>query len=482
MSAPGVRTLVVALAVAASVLVAGGVGSARVADRAPRPAQQFPHEAHAGLFPVCTGCHAGVPQGDTAAFYPASGVCAACHDGVDLDRVPYTPPSSRVTNLKFTHPAHGGAVGAAGDSALACGTCHVRPDGPLMAVDSLDAGVYCLTCHGHQASSHFDNAPCATCHVPLAETSFSAERVASLPAPGTHGEPDFVLRLHGSEAQAGTAACATCHVRQRCLSCHVAGTEAEIAAIPAAPPSMELPRFAAFYPTPPSHLESGFESSHGELASAGDCATCHTREDCASCHTEPLPDRAAALPSRTRAAAPGVGLQAHLPASHRSPFFLRSHQTLAASKPDACATCHTQAYCAECHDGTAPASFHPDGFVDTHPAAAYGREMECANCHDAEAFCRACHVQVGFGSQGRLGGGFHDAQPLWLLRHGQAARQNLESCASCHRQTECLQCHSQRGSFQVSPHGPGFDAQRAWERAPNTCFACHLGRPPGVGE
>ena len=30
-----------------------------------------------------------------------------------------------------------------------------------------------------------------------------------------------------------------------------------------------------------------------------------------------------------------------------------------------------------------------------HAADAYGRNMECANCHSAEIFCRACHVESG---------------------------------------------------------------------------------------
>ena len=29
---------------------------------------RFPHERHAGLFPTCAGCHAGIAAGDTATF------------------------------------------------------------------------------------------------------------------------------------------------------------------------------------------------------------------------------------------------------------------------------------------------------------------------------------------------------------------------------------------------------------------------------
>jgi hypothetical protein len=103
--------------------------------------------------------------------------------------------------------------------------------------------------------------------------------------------------------------------------------------------------------------------------------------------------------------------------------------------------------------------------------------MECATCHSVEAFCRTCHDEVGLIPATRPGPGFHDAQPLWLLGHGQAARQGLESCASCHRQADCVQCHSTVGSFRVNPHGASFDAALGWARAPETCLVCHLGKP-----
>ena len=78
---------------------------------------------------------------------------------------------------------------------------------------------------------------------------------------------------------------------------------------------------------------------------------------------------------------------------------------------------------------------------------------------------------------GRLDASFHDAQPVWLLRHAQAARQGLESCTSCHSQKDCLQCHSQLGAFGINPHGPDFDAARVQKRNPLICFACHVSDP-----
>jgi hypothetical protein len=123
------------------------------------------------------------------------------------------------------------------------------------------------------------------------------------------------------------------------------------------------------------------------------------------------------------------------------------------------------------------ADYHPSNFLERHATASYNRNLECSNCHETSRFCRDCHEQRGMGTTGRIQPGFHDAQPLWLLNHGKPARQGLESCASCHKQTDCMQCHSGLGSFRVSPHGPGFDAARVQSKNARLCFACHLTDP-----
>jgi hypothetical protein len=243
-----------------------------------------------------------------------------------------------------------------------------------------------------------------------------------------------------------------------------------------------LPPAEAHYPVPESHASVDFEREHGTLSEERSCTTCHTRDDCSSCHLPPLPETAVRLPDRGSVVAPGAGLTADAPASHASPFFQADHSALAASDGADCATCHTTAYCVACHEAPRQPSFHPIGYVASHPADAWNGTAECANCHDTGAFCRGCHLESGLGAVGRLGLGYHDAEPLWLLRHGQGARQALESCASCHTQQECLQCHSTLGAFKVNPHGPGFDAGQAWEKNPRTCFACHVRTPFGGGQ
>jgi hypothetical protein len=332
------------------------------------------------------------------------------------------------------------------------------------------------------------DADCAACHVPAAETPMGGRWIAMLTYPADHVRGDFLRQLHGDLAASEPARCSTCHTQERCASCHVdAAHVPQIATIPPAGPGIELPRFAAHYFTPPSHLTPGFLENHGDMASFQACATCHTRNDCAACHQAEMPAVASALPRAQDVRAPGVLLEPRVPPSHLLASFIERHGPMAAASPGTCTSCHTRTFCADCHEaslvqaqlpqGLAGPRFHPPNYQARHSAEAYSRRLECSSCHNTAAFCRDCHQEAGFQAVGRLGMGFHDAEPLWLLRHGQPARYALESCATCHVQSDCIQCHSVIGSFRVNPHGRGFDARRAWERNPAICFACHIDTP-----
>ncbi|MFQ5536316.1 MAG: hypothetical protein ACE5GJ_02575 [Gemmatimonadota bacterium] len=437
----------------------------------------FPHADHEKLFPVCTGCHEGVETGEAATLYPEVQACERCHNGVDEDRVAWSGPSPRAGNVRFDHVQHASDLEEAGDSARACGDCHGHPGGTYMDVADTVQVETCFSCHAHEARRHEEDAACAVCHVPLAETGWEPGRMEELPVPSDHERSGFVLEGHGKDAATDVDRCATCHTQERCTSCHVATDLSAIQGVAAAPPDMRLPLFVAHYPEPASHEDEGWLSAHGVQAGAADCDACHTADDCLTCHVARVPDVVAEMPARADVAAPGVGLEARPPGSHASLFFPRAHATLAAVDDGSCMTCHEESYCVACHDGPSNGGYHPADFVTRHSADAYGQEQECATCHNAAAFCRQCHLESGMGSSGRLGPGFHDAEPLWLLRHGQAARQNLEGCVSCHEQKECLQCHGILGAFKVSPHSREFDARAAWARNPRSCLACHLRNP-----
>lgn len=462
-----------------------------------RRSDAFPHERHRGLFPVCIGCHEGIASGDAAAFYPTPESCARCHDGQREERVQWTGPTRTAGNLRFDHVVHADRVAAEADAAIDCGDCHTQPGAPRMAVDP-PIPTQCFACHAHQATEHFTDAQCTRCHKPLVETGWSRARISELPVPLSHQREDFLPQVHGQLAMEAGPSCGTCHAREQCAGCHVAfPADGPLDRMPAANARLELPAIAARYPLPETHADRDWERVHGSAASVAACGTCHARESCTNCHRAQAPQPVLQLARARDVAAPGVAVRRMLPESHESAFFATSHGPLASARPESCTSCHERArFCGACHQAreeealaaqSAPPAqrpraargFHPPNFELRHAALAQGRRLDCTACHNTQLFCRDCHQKLGMGSTGRLGPGYHDAEPVWLLRHGQAARQTLETCTSCHTQRDCMQCHSQLGSFRISPHGPDFDARRAQRTNPQICRACHLSDPLG---
>ena len=480
---------------------------------------QFQHGRHAGLFPLCTGCHeSAATERAPRGLYPQTEQCGSCHDGVDVDSVTWSGPTPSATHLDFDHAVHARAVIADGQERTPCEGCHQAPAGDRWdVVRASEAG--CATCHTR--SDHLEQTPCRTCHVAVAASAVPADRVAEWSPPASHSRPTY-LADHGTALTDGAVGdqCATCHTRDQCLDCHVSGLGAGEESFPATLPSLLALSLDPRYPTPPDHAAPDWLAAHGRELDAADCVTCHTRDDCASCHPAPLPAAAASLTPRRPAAAPGVAVSRRLPLNHQIPGFDQRHGDLSAAAPS-CGGCHAEVTCVRCHGGdptpaagastrvrasivagaihqpptrvrpssrataAAPmtsavptAGFHPPAYELQHAPDAWNGLLECANCHETQTFCRACHQDAGVSASGRLGAGYHDAQPFWLLRHAQPARQALESCAGCHTQRECLQCHSSTGAFRISPHGSDFDADGMRERAGRMCFACHLGGPP----
>ena len=489
-----------------------GIAVALSAGMALRAQQQqrFPHAQHARMFPLCEGCHEGVATDERAAVYPQPATCTSCHNGVDQPRVAWTQPPARETSLRFSHAVHERRTSTAGDE-LECSGCHVPAGAGRMDVTRRAEPERCISCHAHRASSHYVDARCEQCHAPLAATALPYDRVSGFTTPPSHAEPRFLQTLHGELARTEPLRCAVCHTRETCASCHVdAATKEEIQRIPAAQAARRLPVPEARYFVPESHRETAWIEAHGKAARSeiATCAGCHTRDSCQTCHTQQRVRVMEALPRRADVAAPGVTIAMSPPASHAAPFFPREHGAAAAARPQSCAQCHARTECETCHRSSempaAPVAleknaqsntdtvartsnrafqvdFHPANYLERHASNSWGRQLDCQNCHDTAVFCRSCHEQRGMAAAGRLGSGFHDAQPNWLFNHGRAARQGLESCASCHTQRNCTQCHSETGAFRVNPHGPDFDAARMIARNPRVCYACHLSDPTRRG-
>lgn len=482
---------------------------------------RFPHAKHKGLFPTCIGCHAGVLEERSDDRYPRVEQCVGCHDGREVARVEWDGPRRAPSNLRFSHAEHNREANLGVESALNCRSCHSQSgDTSFMAVQR-ERATLCIDCHEHRATAHLVDADCRTCHVTLVQArALPDSTIAAFPKPPSHDRPDF-LQAHGATAAESQAQCSVCHARESCARCHMnAATVPAIAALESDPRVGRLVAMrGASYPVPPSHLREEFAYDHGREARARvqGCATCHTQPSCRACHTgrgasstiAKLPparpgapagvqlrgrdpkDRVAPVPAADRTmGGNGGGNGAHdttrarlvsapVPVRVHPGGFLATHGPAAASGQLTCEGCHARKFCSDCHGGEGERRFHPPNFVVRHAPEAYARQRDCASCHNTEVFCKDCHQSSNAAASGRRDVAFHNAQPLWLLQHGQAARQGMESCASCHAQRDCMQCHSTIG-WGISPHGPGFDPRRVTKRNNQTCGYCHIGGAPSA--
>ncbi len=448
-------------------------------------ADPFNHPRHAKLFVSCTTCHAGAEQA-AAPMLPTAGSCVACHDGVIERRTEWLPRRGpRVSNLRFDHLQHASERRAKGDTTETCSDCHAELGSPWMRVRGPDAP-QCVRCHTPAATDHLavPDTACATCHEPLARaTALTRERVAQFPVPPDHRAPGFILAPgHGARAKpAGGDArvaqsCATCHARDFCAACHVNAPEtATIQALETDVRSLALKHELK---APATHYSANFESKHGSLAgrTGASCSTCHTRESCANCHRADSPAPALALYAAGPDRGPGAQTTRRAPSSH-IPGWEERHGPVASASMRNCTSCHTRDSCLNCHrpDPARRGSYHPASYLTRHPADAWSRSGSCSDCHNQGEFCQSCHKQSGLSARRTLlgPGGYHDGDRQFAIGHGQAARQSLESCVSCHVERDCLTCHSVVGGRGYSPHGPGFDSERMLKKNPQLCIACH---------
>lgn len=472
-------------AVLMALLLAAAGGSALSASQgAPR---LFPHERHAKVFPVCEGCHAGIVSGEQDDVFPAEQVCQRCHDGERQARVGWRDPAPRISNLRYSHTQHRRTVALSADSTT-CLSCHAVTDPPQRMVVAAPRPSQCVACHTNGSAAHIaPTARCRTCHVSLVEAPrVPVERVARFPKPAWHDEADFGAE-HGRVPNAQAASCAVCHARESCERCHANADRIPLIASLArdARVSALVAGKEATYLSPRSHDDGAWRTGHGASArtAVDGCANCHTRPSCEACHA------GGSGTSRTAIASlPGPGVREGLGVSparinravHPQDIVSR-HGTLAASGGMDCAQCHNEQTCASCHAAPDSRRFHAGNFVERHAVEVFAAGTDCQSCHNTERFCRDCHARTGIAASARMTAAFHTGKANWVLSHGQAARTGMESCASCHRQADCVRCHSASGGWGVNPHRPGYQAGAIGARNSASCRWCHLGALPGGG-
>ncbi|MGE5181798.1 MAG: cytochrome c3 family protein [Acidobacteriota bacterium] len=325
-----------------------------------------------------------------------------------------------------------------------CAQCHPDAAASRSAVDNLlPTEAQCRACHAIErdqpAKQATPVAACAGCHVGFAPDQTVA-RVYLTPTP---------LKFdHSAHAQ---TACESCHpVRDVDLA-----TQREL-------------------PTMTSCL-----SCHRDGSEQRHCADCHLTKlgglvETSFPHGELVPQRS------------GLG-------DDHGPGFAQHHEQQARQVGATCNACHDQSECVACHKGVVkPMDFHPGNYLLAHAVDARRGRPDCSACHRYQSFCVACHERSGLATRGDTQ--FNSAEPNHLFHpvgwatttgigpnlHAQEARRNISSCTSCHREEDCLKCHSADSGNMVhaSPHPPGWRGSarcRALDRGNRRmCLRCHV--------
>ena len=182
--------------------------------------------------------------------------------------------------------------------------------------------------------------------------------------------------------------------------------------------------------------------------------------------------------SSDRSSAQRYNDSAQMPADHTADW-MRRHGAIAMGQGNDCAVCHAEDDCVDCHVESLDQAYtvHPPNYELVHATDATQGLMDCASCHRLDTFCEACHIEAGFAP------GLEHAPPTsvdfhppdWLdsmapQNHGVMARQDINDCASCHIEQDCVACH--RG---INPHPPEFhmECDTYLRTDPTPCVQCH---------
>ena len=337
--------------------------------------------------------------------------------------------------LVFSHQKHAAR-------GTPCSACHAAATTSRSAIDDLiPTETACRACHpidrNDPAKAATPVAACTGCH-PGFVPGRPVERIFVMPA--------TIKFDHGA------------HAKQTCESCH-AVRDVDLA-------------------------------TTQQLPTMGSCLGCHTdgtdQRRCTSCHVAKVGGLIETqFPHGTL-----VPMQAGLGDDH-GPGFAHDHKQQARRLDATCNACHDKSECIECHQGVVkPAEFHRANYLLVHATEAQRGRPDCSACHREQTFCVACHERSGIGTRGRTEFERFDPQRQfhpagWASEgaganlHAAAARRNIGTCASCHRDNDCLRCHSAEPTgMRVSPHPPNWRGSarcRALDRGNRRmCLRCHV--------
>lgn len=357
-------------------------------------------------------------------------------------------PAQKLT-IRFNHKAHLAKDGVGAK----CLDCHEGATTSTSTSDRLmPPGTTCDACHG---SNHTD-----LLHVTPGEEGFGSCNMCH--ASWKPGDGNVVARLELPTAHLRSNHKVHADRNINCEQCHGAVQEVELAT------REQLPRMKGCFTC---HAMSGPQQGMAK----SDCNVCHESSSDGRMRAS-FPD-GKLMPPRW------MGNLEH------TADFIERHKRVAADNSQACASCHTERYCTDCHDGRVrPRNVHANDYLSLHPVEARLDNPRCSSCHQEQQFCMPCHQRSGVtmtSSPGnaRTQGRFHPPASVWSelprtrQHHAWEAQRNLTACVSCHTERDCAICHaSQRaGGRGFNPHPAGFAAkcQSAASKNPRPCMICH---------
>jgi hypothetical protein len=323
-------------------------------------------------------------------------------------------------------------------------------------------------------------------------------------------DEDVIAMSHARHAQEG-ATCATCHAAiksakslegrqlpkmQGCFKCHADWNE------PGKCRTCHRTEPPVTYPERKRSIHFSHEA-HLPLVNE-DCVRCHEKLPEPGMSEPPAPAMKVCLGCHNHKEEYGqarctpchidlhrAGLKPVADFTHEGEYLLK-HRLAARTAPEACAQCHEQSYCSDCHARTVAtpieyklperldAQFiHRNDYLARHSIEASADPSLCQRCH-GQSFCNNCHQTVNLTPAATNPNNPHPAG--WLIPgssqfHGPPARRDIVSCASCHDQgsnTNCIRCH-RVGGIGGNPHPSSFlKSHDADDRQHNPmCQTCH---------
>lgn len=310
---------------------------------------------------TCFNCH---DVTDEEADPPAA--CSTCHpgyvedfpEGVSRDetsQVKVHPPKVVIPepHLKFNHKVHLAKE-------VPCATCHKNIDKVALATreNALPIMETCIDCHdGKDAPDE-----CRTCHItqPDGRIDVHAGEIPLAPAgwykQDAH-DADWLYH-HRAAAQADQGYCEQCHTPKECVDCHN-GVRKPLKVHP-----------------------NNWILMHAAQARRNqpDCNSCHRVQSfCLDCHMQTKVVSASVNVERANS-----NLKFHPDGWINAPRSENHHSYQAQRNIRACASCHTEATCLQCHStfGGLQVNPHPPGFLADDCDRMLNRNPRvCAKCH-----------------------------------------------------------------------------------------------------